>query len=35
MLDKLPESLKTIRDKLPLELYYVIERTIQVVDQRY
>ncbi|KAJ3085596.1 hypothetical protein HK102_014021 [Quaeritorhiza haematococci] len=35
LLGKLPNSLATIRERLPLELYYVIERTIQEVDQRH
>jgi exocyst complex component 4 len=35
ILGKLPEALKTLHDRVSLELFYVIERTIQEVDSRH
>jgi exocyst complex component 4 len=35
ILGKLPEALKTLYDRVTLELFYVIEKTIQEVDARH
>ncbi|KAJ3283609.1 hypothetical protein HK104_010298, partial [Borealophlyctis nickersoniae] len=34
LLGKLPEAMQVTGDRLPVELYYVVERTIQEADQR-
>jgi exocyst complex component 4 len=35
ILGKLPEALKTLHDRVSLELFYIIEQTIQEVDSRH
>ncbi|KAJ3037904.1 hypothetical protein HDV00_001248 [Rhizophlyctis rosea] len=34
LLGRLPHAFEVTRDRLPVELYYVVERTIQEIDQR-
>ncbi|KAJ3149479.1 hypothetical protein HDU89_003843 [Geranomyces variabilis] len=35
MLGRLREALELVRDRLPVELYYVVERTVQEADRGY
>ncbi|KAJ3011813.1 hypothetical protein HKX48_006633 [Thoreauomyces humboldtii] len=35
LLGRLPEAMQLVKDRLPVELYYVVERTVQEADQEY